>query len=154
MANPFGIAYLKTLTVADFKVYYPKDFNNEYYLDSSGGNAIDSYIGNAMTEAINEINVNLFSNNAVLQIAFMRLSAHYLVQNLRNSDIGIQSLGQNIQAENRAKDLEAKFGIPRSFLDDIVLNGYTRTNYGLMYLAQIMPLLRGNMVHISGTTLP
>lgn len=144
-------SFLKTLIVQDFKEYFPDNFP---YIDEVGNNQLDHYINNALNQAINEINPNLFPNNNTLLRGVFYLSAHYLVLNMREADIGIQSLGQQIVSNKKVKDVQESYTIPFYLLQDPILNGYSTTNYGIRYLNMIANELKGNIIHIPGTTLP
>jgi len=143
------VNYLTTLTIDDFKAYFPANFP---YLNSSGGEQLDSYVSQAFTIAINEINNRLFANNDILKVGYFYLTAHYLVLSMRDADIGVQSIGQQVVNMRKVKDVLEQYAIPKYLLEDALLNSYSMTNYGIRYLSMIASKLRGNVIHIPGTT--
>lgn len=114
----------------------------------------DQDITNAFAEAMINLNQGLFASDAQIKLGFLYLTAHYLVNDLRTSMQGVQSVGQQIVTGRTVGSISEQYGIQKQYLEDPVLSFYTNTGYGLKFLSMVLPLLRGNFGVAYGTTLP
>lgn len=137
-------------TIADFKAQFGRDF--PYGTDPS--TVMDSDINSALALMIGNINPDLFVNQAAFSSAALQLSAHYLVMNLRASAQGIAGQANWLQVGKSVGPVSESFQVPQYILDNPVLSQYSKTNYGMMYLNQVLPLLTGQMFSVCGRTNP
>ena len=127
------------ITVSDFKTYFARDF-------SYGTNSDQVYDAD-ITKAINEADIVLnrgLTNDKTLSTAFLYLTAHLLVVNFRESFNGVQSIGADIIQSN-SQGVSESYAIPKRFINNAVINPYTKTGYGRRYLSYILPNMIANV---------
>ena len=137
-------------TVTDFQQYFVRDF--PYGSDPT--TVMDSDILNAITLAAYNINPGLFADQGFYTINFLLLSAHYLVTNLRNSSQGIAGQFPWMETSKSVGSVSTGITIPDRILENPELAMLTKTNYGALYLQNILPFLVGPGFTVCGTTLP
>ncbi len=132
------------ITPSDFKEFFIDDF--DYLLVS------DCHIKRAFMESKMQFNPSLFEWPEEIRVAFFYLSAHNLVLSLRNSDTGVRSTSQLPVTRRTVGSINEEYSVPTYLLNNPILNGYQRTEYGMQYLAIIAPRIIGNVRHTQGTT--
>lgn len=147
---------LNSITVADFKAQFPRDFpyappsivgNNDYVYDAD--------ISRAFLEAQVVFNQGLFGSDAQIRMGYLYVTAHYLCLDLRAALAGIQGSGGSFPVSSRSVgSVSESYAIPERYTDDPLLALYTQTNYGMKYLSLVLPNLVGNMVAVFGGTNP
>jgi hypothetical protein len=135
---------------SDFRAWYTRDF--PYGTDPTVS-VLDSDIANAMVETNVAINPDLFADQSSYTLGYLKLSAHYLVLNLRASSQGINGQWAWLEQSKSAGSVATAFGIPQRVLDNPVFAGLCKTNYGAAYLLQILPALSGAAFAVCGGTL-
>lgn len=114
----------------------------------------DDDIERAFDEAEFNINQEIFSSDAQIKIAFLYVTAHYLVHDVRAANQGIESTGSfNVSARSVGKVSET-YAIPQRYLDSPTFSFYTTSAYGMKYLSLVMPHLIGNVGIVGGGTNP
>jgi len=136
---------LKDITPTMFKAYFVRDFVYGTTIDS----IMDSDISKALNEAVRIINRHLIPCK-LLYIAFMYLTAHYLVLDVRMGFNGVQSVGQQIVQSN-SQGVSESYSIPPRFVNNAVVNAYAKTDYGLRYLSIVLPNMIGHVSSASET---
>lgn len=139
---PITHEYLSTLTVSDFKEYFPTVFDS----------AEDTQIQNAYLEANYQINTALFYDNDDLKIGFMYLAAHCLAVALRMT--GQNSVGEQVISGSGVNGVSISYAIPDAVAQKPQFSGLNLTQYGQRYLTIIYPRLVGNVGCVQGTTMP
>lgn len=137
-------------TVADFKAFFVRDF--PYGVDPSV--VMDSDITNALAEAGFNFNEGLFDSQADYQLAYLLLTAHYLVMDLRASSQGIAGQYSFLVSGRAVGNVSESFSIPQAILDNPMFSFYTKTPYGAKYLNLIYPLLSGQIFAVCRRTNP
>lgn len=110
----------------------------------------DLDITHAYAEADITFNTTLFNNDADMVLAFLYLSAHYLVNDL--SAGGIEGGVGGIVNSRSVGNVSESYAIPEWQTKSPIFSFYTKSSYGLKYLNMIMPRLRGNVASIEGAT--
>jgi len=130
---------LLSITVADFKAYFPRPFKYGTTPDAIW----DSDISKALNEAYYTIRRSTIKGNLLI-IAFKYLAAHLLVMNYRSDFAGVQSVGQQMIASD-SQGVSESYVIPKKFKDNAVVNDYAKTDWGLKYLSLWLPNAIGNV---------
>jgi hypothetical protein len=143
---------LTTITVAQFKARFNRDFN---YLEVASGNYIwDQDILNAYMDAQGLFNQGLYQGQNALINAYLYLSAHCLCVNLKMANQGINGVGVNVVSGKNVGGSSESYTIPAEYTNDATLALYTRTQYGMKYLALTLPQTRGNITSVRGGVQP
>lgn len=150
---------LSTITVSDFKAQFKREFqyapeNSSLEQDLNSTYIFDSDITRAFAEAQMIFNEALFGDDASIKLAYLYLTAHYLVLDLRNAANGGNG-GANfpIQSKN-VGSVSVSYAVPEQFKNNAQLMGYTSTGFGNKYLSFLLPNLVGNVVTVIGATTP
>ncbi len=153
----------------DNKVYYNNNFyislqdnnkNNEPdksadYWQITIGNIYDYITDNdlykAFGQARNSFNINLFLNNKdKMKIAFLLLTAHYLVMDLNMANSN--GVGSFLITSKSVDGVSASYGIPQKYLQSPYYSYFASTSFGLKYLQYLIPFTIGAVYTIRGTT--
>ncbi len=138
-------------TVADFKVYFVRDF--PYGTDISK-NVLDQDIQSAINDVGFNFNSGLFATQSNYSTGFLLLAAHFLVINLRASSQGIAGQYSWLEGSKSVGSVSESFNIPQRILDNPEFAMLSKTFYGAKYLFLILPLLTGNIFITHGRTTP
>lgn len=131
----------------------PTVTNNWTRITDSINNYIqDADINNAFLEAEQVFNDSLFTEDKFEKLAYLYLTAHFLVTDIRNSTQGVNSKGEGIVNSRSVGSMSESYEIPEIYSNDPVFSFYAKTGYGLKYLNMVVPLLRGNVQSILGWT--
>jgi hypothetical protein len=139
-----------------FTVPTNTDFTTMFYRDfpfgTSSTTIMDSDVTRAISEASFYINEGLFGYQADYSTAYLYVSAHCLVTNIKNSSSGISGHFSFMENSKSVGSVSQSFSIPESFTKDPIFSFLAKTSYGARYLELVLPLLRGNMTAVAGTT--
>ncbi len=135
-------------TVADFKAKFDRDFP----YGNTNQNVKDTDIQKALDEASISFNEALFGVQANYSLCYLYLSAHIMVENLRNSSQGIAGSFAWLEASKSAGPVSQSFTIPQHILDNPLLAMYSKTTYGAKYLELMLPMLVGQVIISCGRT--
>lgn len=110
----------------------------------------DNDIEKAMEQARISFNLNIWGQEEdLIKVAFLLLSAHYLICDLNMSNGG----GSSFFMTSKSVDgVSASYGIPQSILNNISYSYLAKTEFGLKYLQLLAPRLNGYIKIIGGTT--
>jgi hypothetical protein len=126
--------------VADFKTQFTRDF-------PFGTDPNTSVLDSDITRAFIQVNVNinpcLFADQGTYSLAYLLLTAHYLVMNLRSSSQGLNGQFSWLNASRGVGQVNESFTIPQRILDNPTFSMLTKTNYGAQYLDLVLPMLSG-----------
>lgn len=149
---------LNTITPVDFKAQFVRDF--PYAIDGTSPQinpdyVYDSDITRAFAEAQIVFNQGLFGSDAQIKLAYLYVTAHYLVLDLRAAQAGISGAGGLFPVSSRSVgNVSESYAVPDAYTNDPNLAIYAQTNYGMKYLSMVLPKLVGNMVGVFGGTTP
>lgn len=135
-------------TASDFKAHFTRDFP----YGSTDTTVMDSDITKAIAEAAVNFNESLWESQAVFTLAYLYLTAHYLVTDLRASSQGIAGSYSWLTGSKSVGSVSEGFSIPQKILDNPHLAMLSKTNYGAKFLSLALPRLVGNVVHVAGET--
>lgn len=149
---------LEALTVADFKTYFDRAFPYGPLITD----VRDSDIEKAFKEACAVFNASIYvvepAPTTILEqpqvIAFLYLTAHYLVQDISMGQQGLSSAGQFIVSSKSVGSVSIAYGVPEKFLNDPNFAYFITTKFGLKYLSLTTPALVGNVSVVKGCTTP
>lgn len=142
-------------TFADFRARFARDF--QFSVDGSDLTKVGpADYANAQADADTQINQDLFSSQADFSTAYLYLTAHYLVMNIKNSTAGLAGAGSSpfAVASKSAGPVSVSYSIPQDILANPAYSVFALSTYGLRYLSLIVPYLAGNVGAVAGWTLP
>jgi hypothetical protein len=113
---------------------------------------LDADIEKAFTEAQVNFNQSLFGSDANIQLAYLYLTAHFLVVDLRRSSQGVNSKGDYSASSQSVGSVSESLHIPDKMANNPIFQLYTTTGYGMKYLNLVLPRLVGNVGVIRGNT--
>lgn len=122
--------------------------------DSINNFVQDSDITRAFQEAQVVFNQALFSTDPQIQMAYLYVTAHYLVNDILASMNAFATGVIGILSARTVGSVSESYSIPQKYLDNPVLAGYTKSAYGIKYLSMVLPKLVGNFGVVAGATLP
>lgn len=140
-----GVTALPTDT--DFWVQYTANLF-DYVLDAD--------IQRAFDEAAMTFNQGLISDgtDASITMAYLYLSAHYLVNDLQAANAGINSDPGNPVQSRTVGSVSESYMIPDRYKRSPIIVFYSKTRYGQKYLAMVLPAMVGNIQVAAGWTTP
>ena len=149
---------LENLTVSDFKSYFDRAFP----YGGSTSAVQDSDIEKAFAQACAVFNPAIYpvfpSPTADIDqpqvIAYLYLTAHYIVQDIKMGQEGLSSSGEFIVSSKSVGSVSVGYGIPEKFLSDPNFSYFITTTFGLKYLSLTTPYLVGNVSMVTGCTTP
>lgn len=136
-----------TITVADFKAYFPRQF----VYGSTPPAVADAEVQKAINEAATVFNFTLYPEDAIGQQALENLSAHFLQEDLDAANS--QGQPSAIQTARSANGISESLSVPEWMLEGIFAL-YATTAYGRRYLTISKPYLDGAVFSVGGTTQP
>lgn len=142
-ANKNGVMSIPT-NIDDWGIVEDEDIN-DYVQDFD--------IEKAMGEMEVMLNESLFDEKT-LRIAQLYLTAHCLVNDMRTAINGLASQFPYPVQSRSVGSVSESFGIPTKFLDNPIYSFYITSQFGLKYLALLLPRLVGNVGIAYGATLP
>lgn len=147
---------LSTITVADFKAFFSRDFSYAPVGNADLKYVQDTDITRAFSEATPGFNQGIFGPDSTIRIAYLLLSAHWLAYNLGNSVGGSGGGGPPGPVTSRTVgNVSESYQISKAFIDDPILGFYNTTAYGRRFLAFIRPyMVGGGIGAVRGTTQP
>lgn len=137
-------------TVADFKLYFARDFPYGTTPDTVN----DADIQKAIDMTTVTINQCIMPNQTFYSIAFELLTANNLVLNLRASMGGLAAQYDWLISSKSVGSVSEGLSIPPDILNNASYAMLTKTPYGAAYLEMILPFLHGLVVAVHGRTLP
>jgi hypothetical protein len=141
------MAFIKP-TATDFKSYFTRDFP----FGTANNTVLDSDINKAIAEAGVNFNEGLFGDQGTYSMAYMYLTAHYLVMDLRASTQGISGSFPWMTNSKSVASVSEGFEIPEFVKNNPMLAHYGKTYYGAKYISLVYPRLLGNMFSSFGNT--
>lgn len=102
-------------------------------------------ITNAFAEAQVIFNQGLFGDDATVTLAYLYLTAHYLVNDLRTASQGVNSTGTFAVTSKSAGSMSESYEIPEKYMQNPQLQFLTTTGYGMKFLSFVIPTLVGNI---------
>ena len=139
-----GVTSLPTVAV-DWTAY--EDDAEDYVQD---GDIDKAFIEGKLS--FNESLVYSEGDCSIIKHVFYYLTAHYLVMDLRTAQAGISSTGEHLISSKSAGNVSVNYVIPDAYINNPMLNFYTKTSYGLKYLNIIHPAMVGNFGVVTGAT--
>ncbi len=134
-----------------------QDFKDNFYRDFPFGtnpddDVLDLDIVRAMKDTNMTINPDLFLLQSSYTVAYLELTAHFLVINLRASSQGMNGQYSFLQSGRSAGPTSESSSIPPEILNDPNWSMYCKTNYGAKYASIVIPRTRGAMFSAKGHT--
>lgn len=122
----------------------------DWSLLTPGEKVSDLDITHAYAESDLTFNTSLFTSDDNMVLAYLYLSAHYLVNDLNAG--GIDSNPTGIVNSKSVGNVSEGYAIPEWQLKSSVYSFYTKSSYGLKYLNMVIPRIKGNVASIAGAT--
>lgn len=124
------------------------------YADSVDNWVQDSDITRAFGEAQVVFNQALLSGDAQVILAYLYVTAYYLVVDLKTAMAGVNSTGAFPMSGRTVGSVSESYSVPAAYQNDPLLALYTQNGYGMKYLSFILPGLRGNVVAVPARANP
>lgn len=144
------------ITVDDFKEHFYRDF--PFLPSEEVENPLDYVqdkdIEKAISEAGMNFNESLFGYEEDKKLAFLYLTAHYLVTDLSNSAQGVNGSFSGFMTSKSVGNVSVGYSLPQWILDNPIYSLIALTGYGRKYLQLIIPCLVGQVFTVAGTTRP
>lgn len=136
-----------------FQALFYRDF--PYNTDPNQG-VTDGDITRAFTDVNSVIDPCLFGDQASYTNAYLLLTAHFLVTNIRMSSQGLAGGPFSfLEQSSGAGAVSRGFAVPPRVLENPVFAAYCSTQYGARYLVTyVLPNAAGQMFSVQGTTQP
>lgn len=117
---------------------------------------LDADIQRAFDEAKMTFNQGLISDGttASITMAFLYVSAHYLVNDIRTSKASLSGDGFNPVQSRTVGSVTESYMIPDRYKRSPIIIFYSKSGYGQKYLAMILPAMVGNIQVAAGWTTP
>jgi hypothetical protein len=141
---------LSTITTADFKALFVRDFT----YGSTTDTIMDSDITRAFGEASVLLNQGLYASDDIIELTYLYLTAHYLCLDLRAASSNVESSGFFPVASRSVGSVSESYAIPEAYAGNPALSIYTQTAYGMKFLSLTLPCLVGNVIAVGGATNP
>ncbi len=138
-------------SVSSFKAYFTRPF--PYGVDPNTS-VTDADIANAMQMTNMAINQALWGDQSSYNVAYLLLTAHYMIVNLRSSSQGINGQFAFLEASKGVGAVNVSTSIPQRVLDNPLWSMLMKTNYGAEYMQLLLPQLSGQTFVVAGTTRP
>ena len=133
-------------TVSDFKTMFDREFNYAGADDAANLKKIrDTDVTKAIACADVNFNDCLFGTDDKAKLAFLFLTASFLVENLRNSTNGLASQARFPIASKTVGGVTVQFQVPTRFQADPFVALMAGNGYGLMYLSMALPAATGQI---------
>lgn len=140
-------------SISDFKGYFTRDFpyapltanaNYDYVLDGD--------ITKALEQAEINFNESLGMSGREATVAFLFLTAFYLIIDLQLAQRGIASQANFSMSSKGVGSVSVTFQIPERYSKDPQMTYYAQNGYGQKYLSLVFPYMTGNVRVVEGTT--
>lgn len=125
------------------------------YSDNTFNYVLDADITKAFNESLLSFNSNLpYGTCEQVKHVFYYLSAHYLVQDIKTSQQGLQSSGDFITSSRTVGSVSETYEIPDIYKNNPIYSFYTKSSYGIKFLNLTIPYIVGNINAVEGDTTP
>lgn len=143
-------------SVSDFKAYFVRDFPYDPAVAPpyDMGKVQDLDITKAIAEAGFNFNEALFADQAQYTMAYLYLTAHYMVMDLRASAQGVSGQYTWLTASKSVGSVSEGYSVPEQIMAHPSLAMLSKTMYGAKYLSLVLPQMVGNIYSVAGDTLP
>lgn len=140
------------VTVDEFRGWFSRDFPySSVDGDLSGITTQD--ILKAFKEASFVYNKELFDESEQ-PVAFMYITAHYLVIDLKNSSMGLKGSFSGLMTNKSVGSVSVGYSLPNWIMDNPLYSLLAQTPYGVKYLSLVIARCVGNMGVVKGATYP
>jgi len=128
-------------------------FNRDFPFGEDEDKVQDQDITRALSDCKARIaSTKLLSTQEEWTYAFLLLSAHFLVVNLRNSSQGLSGRFDFLESSKSIGGISVSSTVPEAFTKDPFLNSLSRSSYGGEYLSYVYSKSRGALRVVEGTT--
>ncbi len=130
----------------------PTDINNwEITTGNKQDYILNEDIENAFIEAQANFNQSLYTKEEFCENAYLYLTAHYLVNDIRNGT-GLNSTGGLMSTSRSVGSVSESYTIPAWMQNNPLLSFYTTTYYGVKYINLTRSQAIGRMGIVFGKT--
>lgn len=141
--------------ITKFKEHFARDFN---YLPQEEVEDLLQYISDddikkALFEALAIFPCDLFENNEIRTLALLYLTAHYLCQDFKNAQQGLNSTGSFPATSKTVRNVSEAYALPTWITNNPLLSYIAQTGYGQKYLSLYWPRTVGRIRVVGGWTL-
>lgn len=142
--------------IALFKQQFARDFN--YLSDHSDVDdpleyVSDDDIKRALFEAVAIFPSDIFEDIQIRTLALLYLTAHFLCQDFKNAQQGLNSTGSYPATSKTVRNVSEAYALPTWVTQNPVLSYIAETGYGKKYLSLYWPRTIGRIRVVGGWTL-
>lgn len=142
--------------IALFKSHFNRDFN--YLSDHTGTDEPLEYVSDddivrALHEALAIFPSDIFDTLEIKELALLYLTAHFLCQDFKNAQQGVNSTGSYPVTSKTVRNVSEAYTLPTWITQNPVLSYIAETGYGKKYLALYWPRTIGRIRVVGGWTL-
>lgn len=143
--------------IALFKSQFTRDFNflPDPLPESEDAQQYisDADIQRALYEALAVFPCDIFENAQIRTLALLYLTAHYLCEDFRNAQQGLNSVGTFPATSTTVRNVSEAYAIPGWIMQNPILSYIAETGYGKKYLSLYWPRTIGRIRVVGGWTL-
>lgn len=141
--------------IQKFKSQFIRDFNflPEEEVEDPLQYISDGDIERALNEALAIFPCDLFESDEIRTLALLYLTAHYLCQDFKNAQQGLNSTGTYPATSKTVRNVSESYSLPNSITNNPMLSYIAQTGYGQKYLSLYWPRTIGRIRVVGGWTL-
>lgn len=141
--------------IQKFKSQFVRDFNflPEEEVEDPLQYISDGDIERALNEALAIFPCDLFESDEIRTLALLYLTAHYLCQDFKNAQQGLNSTGTYPATSKTVRNVSESYSLPNSITSNPMLSYIAQTGYGQKYLSLYWPRTIGRIRVVGGWTL-
>lgn len=141
--------------IQKFKSQFIRDFNflPEEEVEDPLQYISDGDIKRALSEALAIFPCDLFESDEIRTLALLYLTAHYLCQDFKNAQQGLNSTGTYPATSKTVRNVSESYALPNSITNNPMLSYIAQTGYGQKYLSLYWPRTIGRIRVVGGWTL-
>ena len=142
--------------IEKFKSQFTRDFNylpTDEEVDDPQQYISDDDIKRALGEALAIFPCELFESDEIRTLALLYLTAHYLCEDFRNAQQGLNSVGTFPAQSTTVRNVSESYAIPSWISNNPLLSYISETGYGKKYLSLYWPRTVGRIRVVGGWTL-
>lgn len=141
--------------IEKFKAQFIRDFNflPEEEVEDPLQYISDGDIKRALGEALAIFPCDLFESDEMKTLALLYLTAHYLCQDFKNAQQGLNSTGTYPATSKTVRNVSESYSLPNSITNNPMLSYIAQTGYGQKYLSLYWPRTIGRIRVVGGWTL-
>lgn len=151
----YGITRLFYICKINGTTQLPTDTDHwDLYTQNVNNYVLDSDITRAFQEAQINLNQALFGDDPTIKLAYLYMTAHYLVMDLRAAKAGVSGRGEQIVSGRTVGSVSENYNIPTALSDSTIRQFFAKTYYGQKFYSMAEANMVGNIGIVWGGATP